>query len=71
MEEERIIVGRNRRLAEEGCCRGTGKLLLGVYFARFVNAIGRSSTRHPFVLATQNCTSLTIQLALGFVLQNE
>jgi len=42
MEEERIIVGRIVGWLRKALVGGTGKLLLGVYFARFVNAIGRS-----------------------------
>jgi hypothetical protein len=42
MEEERIIMDRIVGWLRKALVRGTGKLLLGVYFARFVNAIGRS-----------------------------
>jgi hypothetical protein len=42
MEGERIIMDRIVGWLRKALVGGTGKLLRGVYFARFVNAIGRS-----------------------------
>jgi hypothetical protein len=64
--------GERGRCQQSWCRAGHAPALLLSNCHQVPSLLSRGhAAHHRFVLATQNCTSLTIQVALGFVLQNE